>query len=290
MSIKSMTGFGRGEYKTPHGPVRIELKSTNLKFFELSSRIPDGLAPFAEKIRKVVQARVKRGKVFLAVAAPETLLVPGKLYVNEKLAREYHKAFLRLNRVLGVSEKVGVMQIARMPDVISRAVSASDIRDTWLKTEGALRRALDSFDQSRAKEGQALVRDLLKRAGQIRIRLGRIRSQVPKIVRAHRQKLEKRRKDGAGDTAERIAAENASFAKASDITEEVVRMMSHLDAFKRTLREGGEAGRKIDFICQEMIRETNTIGSKSSDFHIADHVIHIKAELEKIREQAQNIE
>lgn len=288
--MKSMTGFGRAEFQTPHGPVRIELKSTNLKFFELSSRLPEDLIPFADPIRKIIQRRVKRGKVLLTVTAPEVLVTPGKLRLDERLARQYFGAFVRLGKVLGTGEKPSLAVIARMPDVLTRSVTTGDVRAIWSKAKGAVEKAVVEFDRSRLTEGRALGRDMAQRAARIAKSLRRIELRAPKVVALHRKKLEKRNGKAAEPETQRVQTELAAFAKSADITEETVRLRSHVRSFSQTLKGGGEVGRKIDFIAQEMIRETNTIGSKCNDYTISDEVIQIKAELEKIREQAQNVE
>ncbi len=288
--MKSMTGFGRAEFQTPHGPVRIELKSTNLKFFELSSRLPEDLVPFADPVRKMIQKRVKRGKVFLTVSAPEVLVTPGKLRLDERLARQYYNAFVRLGKVLKTGEKPSVALIARMPDVLTRAVTTGDVRAIWRKAKGAIEKAVAEFDRSRVQEGRALGRDMGARAAKIAKALRKIDQRAPKVISLHKKKLEKRHGESAEPDLQRLQAELAAFAKGTDVTEEIVRLRSHVRSFAETLKSGGEMGRKIDFIAQEMIRETNTIGSKCNDYTISDVVIHVKAELEKIREQAQNVE
>ena len=290
LPLKSMTGFGRAEFDTPHGPVRIEIKSTNLKFFELSSRLPEDLVPFAEAVRKLVQKRVKRGKVFLTVAAPEVLVTPGRLELDERLAQQYHRALSRLSKVLGTGEKPSLALIARMPDVMTRSVTRSDVRAIWRRAQAAIARAVEAFDRSRLAEGRALKRDMASRAERIAKSLRKIERRTPHVVLLYKKKLRKRLGEGGESDPQRMSAEVAAFAKSADITEELVRLKSHAASFRRTLPGGGEVGRKIDFIAQEMIRETNTIGSKCNDYAISEEVIHTKAELEKIREQAQNVE
>lgn len=287
-----MTGFGRASFTTPRGPVRVEIKSTNLKFLELSSRVPEELAPFSESIRKIIQRRVKRGKVFLSVAAPESLIVAGELKLNERLAAQYHRAFRRLGRALGIRETIGLGQIARMPDVFTRSVSPRDVTTLWRVMRAGLERALVLFERSRRREGGALAADMRKRAARIAAHLAVIRGRIPKVIELHRKKIAARLKlqPLEENSAGRVAAENAAFSKACDVTEEMVRLASHLAAFRTALGGDEEAGRKMDFILQEMIRETNTIGAKANDFAIAARVIQIKAELERIREQAQNVE
>ena len=288
-----MTGYGRSEFRTAHGPVRIEVKSVNHKFFELSPRLPNDLVPFTDEMRRLIQGRVLRGKIFLTVHSPDALLAPASPPLNEELARGYFAILTRLNRVLGLKEKITLTQVARMPDVITLSVSPRDADQIWTKTRKTLGTALLEFDRSRLREGALLVRDMLKRAADVEKRLKLIQKRAPKVVTLHREKLLKRlaHERGAADTArERAQSESAAFAKSCDITEEVVPLSSQLGALKEALREGGEVGRKIDFIAQEMNREANTMGAKSNDFGIANHVVHIKAEIEKMREQGQNVE
>ena len=288
-----MTGFGRAEFKTPTGAVQIEIKTTNHRYYEFSSRLPYPLLTHEEEIRKVTQARVKREKVYLSVAAPELLVRRGRLYVDEPLAKEYLKAYQKLNRVLKLKEKISLSQIARMPDVITSSTSTSERDLFWRHIRGALSKALNALDLSRRTEGRTLQQDLLKRSKKMQKALIQIRKRAPKIVALYKKRALKRYKkesNGGPSALERINQDVASFSKNTDITEETVRLGSHLHTFQKTLRRGGELGRKIDFIAQEMMREVNTTGAKCNDIEIAGQVIEIKSELEKIREQAQNLE
>jgi uncharacterized protein YicC (UPF0701 family) len=224
-----------------------------------------------DAIRKAVQARVRRGKVLLTVTAPENVLAAPEPHLDEALARRYHAILRRLGRTLGLREKVTLEHVLRMPDVVRRSVPGRAVREAWSRTRRALAGALAELDRSRLREGSLLARDML---------------------RSFQAKTRKRlRAEGDLATArERLQAETAAFAKACDATEEIVRLVGHVDALGSALREGGEVGRKIDFICQEMTREANTLGAKSNDYAIAEHVIHIKTEIDRIREQGQNVE
>lgn len=268
-SVRSMTGFGRAEFEIPQGPVQIEIKSTNHRYFEFSARLPHALLSHEEDIRRMTQKAIGRGKVHVTITAPEQLVRRGQLTVDENLAKEYHKALVRLNRALGLDEKITLRDIVRMPDVITSTAKVSERHKVWNDLSRALKTALDRLNASRALEGRKLTRDLL-------MRLGIIEKAAIRIRQRCRQR-EKRAADAAG-------------AKNMDITEELVRLGSHVGAFRGTLKSGGEVGRKIDFIAQEMVREANTTGSKCSDAPIASDVIEIKTEIEKIREQAQNLE
>lgn len=274
-SVKSMTGFGRAEFEIPQGPVEIEIKSTNHRYFEFSARLPHALLSHEEDLRRLTQKMVGRGKVHVTITAPDHLVRRGQLTVDENLAKEYHKAFLRLNRVLGLNHKISLQEIVRMPDVITSTAKVSERHKVWNELSRALKTALDRLDQSRGLEGRKLTRDLLMRLGIIERSTSRIRRRSAASAR-----IAKGKSSGSG----------AAQVKNTDVTEELVRLTSHIHAFRGTLKGGGEVGRKIDFIAQEMAREANTTGSKCSDSVVASDVIEIKTEIEKIREQAQNLE
>lgn len=253
-----MTGYGRAEFNTPRGPVRIEIKTTNHRYFEFSSRLPQALLTYEEPIRKAAQNHIRRGKVYVNVTAPEVLVRHERLYVDDGLAREYMQAFKHLNRVLGTNEKVSVAQIAKMPDVITITSSAVERARAWKGVESGLLKALKALDVSRRVEGAALRRDIAGCASKIEAAVRGIRLRIKGLP--------------------------------AEINEELVRLSSHLKTLKATLSEGGEAGRKLDFIAQELLRETNTTSAKCNDTAVSVRVIEIKSELEKIREQAQNLE
>lgn len=269
-SVRSMTGFGRAEFEIPQGPVQIEIKSTNHRYFEFSARLPHALLSHEEDIRRMTQKAVGRGKVHLTITAPDQLVRRGQLTVDEDLAKEYHKAFTRLNRALGLGERIALRDIVRMPDVITSAAKVSERHKVWNELSRALKAALERLNASRELEGRQLTRDLIMRLGIIEKASSRVR-----------KRSAARSKPGADTSA---------AAKNTDVTEELVRLSSHIGAFRGTLKGGGEVGRKIDFIAQEMVREVNTTGSKCSDSLIASDVIEMKTEIEKIREQAQNLE
>lgn len=261
-TVKSMTGFGRSEFEIPQGPVQIEIKSTNHRYFEFSARLPHALLSHEEDIRRLAQKAIGRGKVHLTITAPDQLVRRGQLTVDENLAKEYFKIFTQLNRALGLDQKVTLRDIVRMPDVITQTAKVSERHRVWNDLSRALKSALAQLTASRELEGRKLAKDLLARLNSIDRATARIRKRA-----IHRDKQGQ-----------------------SDITEELVRLSSHIGAFRGTLKAGGEVGRKIDFIAQELVREINTTGSKCNDSAIAADVIEVKTEIEKIREQAQNLE
>ena len=291
-----MTGFGQAELKSPQGAVRIELKSTNHKFLEISSRLPGHLAEHEEEIRKRIAQRLSRGKIFLFASAPDPSVFSSRLVLNEALAKEVFQKTQRLKKLLklqAISEDALLREVLRYPDVLVKDTSSGRGVADLKQVSKALDIALAHLDRSRAAEGQALLKDLKNRVREIRAALGAVEKRLPAIAREFKKNLGQRAKEFLKEgeiDRDRMTQEVAQYLKSSDISEEVTRLRSHLTAMDRTLAEKGELGRKIDFIAQEMTRETNTIGAKSSDVAIADSVIRIKAAIEKIREQAQNVE
>ncbi len=294
--LRSMTGFGQAELKAPQGKFRVEIKSTNHKFLEVSSRLPGYLAEFEETMRRQVSQGIKRGKVLMFVSCPDPSIFSSRLSINEALAKEvFHKAvsvrkMLKLGRV---SDDALLREVMRYPDVLMKDTTQNQPPVYSQRLSRALDAALKDFDRSRAREGAALLRDLKGRVTEIRRALGHVEKRIPRAAREFKKDLASRMKDflrGQELDKERLTLEVAQFLKSSDISEEVTRLNSHLDGMEKALREDGELGRKIDFIAQEMTRETNTIGAKSSDAAITDAVIQIKSAIEKIREQAQNVE
>ncbi len=296
-----MTGYGRSELRSKHGRIRVEVKTTNHKFFEISSKLSPHLTEFEESIRKTVSQEIRRGKVYLFVSSPDPASFSSRLVLNEELALEVLHKVKRLRQVLGLKkakdpareEDFLLREVLHYPEVLTKDVSANQetlfFRDLQKAVAGALKKLRDS----RVFEGNALVRDFKRRLEEMKRSLRGVEKRLPVLGREFKASLETKMKEftknGALDT-ERITQEVALYLKNSDISEEVTRLKSHIDAMMKTLKESGEIGRKIDFIAQEMYRETNTMGAKSSDVAIANHVIQLKSAIEKIREQAQNVE
>jgi len=294
--IRSMTGFGQAELKSSQGSFRIELKSTNHKFLEISSRVPGHLSEFEEAMRREIGKKIRRGKILLFVSCPDPSVFSSRLVVNENLAREVFEKAVSVRKMLKmarVSDDALLREVLRYPDVLTKDASMDKRSAYTTKLTGVLSAALADFDRARAAEGAALLRDLKKRVAEVRGSLRTIEKRLPSAAKDFRKSLESRLKDFLKEgelDRERLTIEVAQYLKSSDISEEVTRLNSHLVGMERALKEAGELGRKLDFIAQEMTRETNTIGAKSSDSVITDAVIKIKSGIEKIREQAQNVE
>lgn len=292
-----MTGFGRSELRTPYGFIRVELKTTNHKFLEVSSKLPPHVSEFEDPIRRAISEKIRRGKVYLFVHTPDPSAFTSRLMLNEALAREVAKKIRQLRTVLSleapIQERELWREVLRYPDVLTKDQSRRDDSTFSKDLFKALAQALEKLERSRAQEGRALGRDLEQRGSQIRQALTAIERRLPRLAKEYAKRLRERAseflKNGEVDR-DRLTQEVAQYLKNSDIAEEITRLKSHLDSLRRTLGETGEIGRKIDFIGQEMIREANTIGSKSSDVDLAERVIQIKSAIERIREQAQNLE
>jgi uncharacterized protein (TIGR00255 family) len=294
--IRSMTGFGQAELKSPQGSIRVELKSTNHKFLEISSRLPGHLAEYEEQLRKQASQKVSRGKIFMFVSCPDPSVFSSRLVLNESLAKEvFHKtrSVQKILNLKNVSEDAMLREVLRYPDVLTKDSSHDRGLVAVKRVSQALELSLANLDRSRGAEGKALLKDLQGRVREIRNSLNSIARRLPALAKEYKKNLAQRSKtllkNGQVDH-DRLTQEVAQYLKSSDISEEVTRLRSHLQGMDKALAEKGELGRKIDFIAQEMTRETNTIGAKSSDVSIANNVIQLKSSIEKIREQAQNVE
>ncbi|OIO37277.1 MAG: hypothetical protein AUJ72_04825 [Candidatus Omnitrophica bacterium CG1_02_46_14] len=316
-----MTGFGQSELKIPQGFIRVEIKTINHKFFEMVCRLPGPLSEFEDTVRKMVTQEIRRGKISLVLSCPDPSAFMKKLVLNEALAKEIYQKILRLKKILGADpaktnagfEAVLLKEVLNYPDVLTKESSSSERVSLSKELEKAVALAVSKLRSSRLQEGKALGRDILNRILEIKKALNVIKKRIPVLEREYRKTLEAKMKEflpakmkadfrqteggqvpsgGKEDEIyyERLTLEVAMYVKNSDISEEMTRMKSHMDAMKKALKENGEIGRKIDFIAQEMYRESNTMGAKSSDVAIANSVIEIKSAIEKIREQAQNVE
>lgn len=296
--IRSMTGFGKAECilssgRIAKGKITVELKTVNHKFLDVSLKLPVGMSIFEDKVKDVLQKNVKRGKMNVNVFYDGALLKEGKVVIDPKTAKRYYAELSKLEKSLGLKNGITVKDLAALPGVVSYEIEEAKVAALWPKVKIALERALAKLGKDREKEGKALFTDLNNRARNIKVLLNIIRSRAHLNIDEYRRKFTDRVKDLTGGRTidmGRLEMEVAIFAKNSDISEEITRLDNHLANFAKTISEIGEVGKKIDFIAQELHRETNTIGSKASDFKISKSVIEIKGEIEKIREQAKNLE
>jgi len=290
--IRSMTGFGKGKGVFKNGQVRIEVKTFNHKYLELSCKIPEFLQTFEEQIKKTIRKKVKRGKLYLWItyeSGDDSLGVA----IDEKKLRRYYNLLKGIKKKFNLKGDLTLDQLLSLPDVITSKPKQENTRTLWRHTSAALDDALESLLKMRKKEGAALYKDLTQRCKNITKSLNKIKLLLPREITRYRSKLKKKigsSSDKNGFRRERIEAEVALFAKNCDVSEELTRIAAHIDNFKSTLKGSSESGKVLDFIAQELHREINTVGAKSSDFMISREVIFIKGEVEKIREQVQNIE
>lgn len=292
--IKSMTGYGRGEACAEGRRFTVELKSVNNRYCEVILRQPRSLSQFEDKIKRLIQNKVTRGRLDGYITIEETAEVTPTVKVDKALALTYYKSMEELMADLAISDKISIKDIIALPNVITLEQTEEDIEAWYPAIQQATEQALDDLIAMRENEGQRLKADILQRAEVIRgLMLGQVSERAPLVVQEYREKLTQRLaewlENGAIDE-NRLAAEVAIFADRADISEELVRLNSHLAQLEQIFAEGGAVGRKLDFLVQEMNREVNTIGSKANDLIITNAVVNAKSELEKIREQVQNIE
>ncbi len=294
--VKSMTGYGRAEKTISGRTITAEVRSVNNRYLDCNIRMPR-LYLFAEEgMKSLVQGTISRGKVdvFLTVVNNEGEALSVK--VNEALAKSYLAALRRLRELDGggqVEWIVPVTQLARFQDVLTVEKQEEDTERAAQEISAVLAEALADFDQMRAREGEKLKEDILSRAAVIEEKVALVEERSPQTVSEYRAKLEARMNEVLSNTQldpARILTEAAIFADKVAVDEETVRLRSHIGQLREMLDKGGAIGRKLDFLIQEFNREANTIGSKCGDIDIARQVLDIKAEIEKIREQVQNIE
>ncbi len=291
--IKSMTGYGSGKAELGSKTFTVEIKSVNSRYSDFSIKMPRVYTFLEDPIRKAASARINRGKVDIYVNVESSGDDDSVVKVNEALAREYLEGLRTLSASLNISSNATAETFLRIPDVFTVDKADEDeelIAKTVLE---ALSLALDGFDTMRVAEGEKLARDLKEHLGFILSATGEVEKRSPEIVTEYRARLEERMRDILGSATydeTRLLTEVAIFSDKVNVNEETVRLRSHVDQFTKMLDEGGSVGRKIDFLIQEMNREINTIGSKSNDLDVARIVIDVKAEIEKLREQIQNVE
>lgn len=291
--IRSMTGFGRAQASVEGYNITVEIRSVNHRYFEFYAKIPRTYSFLEEKVKSTLSTSISRGKVECSLQIESTADDSVVVTVNEPLARGYVEAVGNIADTLSLSNDLTALSIARFSDVLSITKAPVDEDALWAKVEPVVKEALDGFVSMRETEGKKLADDVLSRAETILENVSYIEERSPETVKQYSEKLLERMKNVLGDTQideSRILTEAAIYADKVAVAEETVRLRSHIDQL-RTMLESKEAiGRKLDFLVQEINREANTIGSKAQDVDIARRVIDIKAEVEKIREQIQNIE
>ena len=291
--IKSMTGYGGAKGEVNAIAVTAELKSVNNRYLDVSVRLPKSCLFAEEAVRAAVAEKISRGKVDVFINVDTSGAEEAVIKVNENLAAAYLKAVKDTAERFGLEGDVNALTLLRFPEVLSADKTDTD-RDTVAQAIGAvLAEALTEFDAMRAREGQRLAEDIEGKLKNLEAMVAAVEARSPQTVAEYREKLLGRMKEVLADASVdegRILQEAAIYADKVAVDEEMVRLKSHIAQFRLLLAQGSPAGRKLDFLTQEMNREANTTGSKCADSAIAKTVIDMKAELEKIREQIQNIE
>lgn len=290
--LKSMTGYGRSKLELDGREYFIEIKSVNHRYTDITVKLPRNISYLEDKIKKTVLNSVSRGKIDVSITYSNLKDVNGSICINKKLASEYIKQLKEIAIENGLSQDINVAEILKLPDILTSS-NDEDEEKTWKTIEPKLCEALITFNKMREEEGIKLCEDVLKRIDTIYENLQIISAKSTGLVEKYIVKLELRIKEILKtDTIDknRLAEEAVIFSDKCSIEEELTRMHSHISQFKQMIMESTAKGKKIDFLIQEMNRETNTIASKANCLDITKMVIEIKTELENIREQIQNIE
>lgn len=291
--IKSMTGYGKSEQTIDSLNVTVEIKSVNHRYFEFSARVPREYGFLEEKLKKYCNSLITRGKVECYVSVEDLEEREMEVNVNETLAAGYVKALKELSERFGLKDDISAVTLSRYPDVITLHKASEDEERIWNAVKTVAETAVSKFIEMRETEGSKLRGDILSRADYIIECVEFIEGRSPETVREYNEKLKQRMKELLGDAAvdeQRLLNEAAIYADKIAVDEETVRLRSHISQLREFMNSSKAIGRKLDFLVQEINREANTIGSKAQDVDIAKKVIAIKAEVEKIREQVQNIE
>ncbi len=291
--IKSMTGFGRAETVTPERKISVELKSVNHRYLDLNVKMPKKLSFLEGNIRSLMKEYMQRGKVDVFINCEDYTLNCGSLKYNRELAGEYLGYLKEMAETFGLENDIRVSTLSRYPEVFTMEEQAMDEDQLWSSLEIPLREACRKFVETRTREGENLKKDLIEKLEGLDEKVCLVAERSPEVVQAYREKLEAKMHELLEDSQiddSRIAAEVVLFSDKICNDEETVRLRSHIKGMKKILDESEGVGRKLDFMAQEMNREANTILSKSNDLTISNIAIDLKTEIEKIREQIQNIE
>lgn len=291
--LKSMTGYGRNETVEGGKKIVCEIKSVNHRYSDYTIRTPRNYAFLEDKIRKLASEYISRGKTDIYIGTEIFEGADREISVNTELAKSYYKALSELRDELGLKDDISVMGLARYPDIFASEQKRENEEEVWNSVRNTLVPALEAFTAMRTREGERIRQDLEQRVEYMKTLVAKIEKRSPETVNEYRERLyEKLREvlDGNDIDDARILTEAAIFADKVAVNEELVRLNSHFEEFYAITSSDEPAGRRLDFLIQEINREINTTGSKASDMEIAKVVVELKAETEKLREQIQNIE
>lgn len=291
--LLSMTGYGSAKGSVEGQEITVELKSVNNRYLDCSVRLPRNFLFAEDTVKQAVSAGVSRGKVDVFVSAQTSQDSGTVVSVNEELARGYRDAVARIAETLGLESGLNAFSLARFPDVLTVERRELDKDKAAAALSDITAKAVEEFNAMREREGERLRRDMLGKLETIEGLVSVVEERSPQTVKEYRERLEARLRDILADRSldeQRVITEAAIFADRTAVDEETVRLRSHIAQFRTMLEEGSPIGRKMDFLVQEFNRESNTIGSKCSDASLAKVVVDLKSEIEKIREQLQNVE
>lgn len=293
-SVRSMTGYGRGEHMAEERKFTVEMKSVNHRYNDMTIKLPRSLASLEDKIKKRIMRDVFRGKTDVYISFETFSAADVEVKLNEALAAAYIEKLNLLEEAFALSGGGNKLELAaKFPDVITVEKAQQEEEVIWETLSPALDEAVEKFVAMRQAEGENLKKDVLLKGERIKTLVAEVKERSPLVVAEYQEKLKNRLKDllgGVDVDPQRLAAEVAVFADRGCVDEEVTRLESHLVQLKDILEKGGQVGRKLDFLIQEMNRESNTIASKANDIQIVKATIELKSEIEKIREQIQNLE
>ncbi len=291
--IKSMTGFGRYELQEAQRKITVEMKSVNHRYLDVAIKMPKKLNYFEAAIRNELKNYIQRGKIDIFITYEDFTEKNVCVKYNKELAAEYMKYLCQMAEDFSLDNDVRVSCLSRFPEILTMEEQTVDEEELWHLLARAIKGAAEGFVNTRIREGEHLRDDLLTKLDGMLMHLEFIKERSPQIIAEYKQKLEEKVRDLLADPKmdeNRLLMEVTIFADRVCVDEELVRLESHIKATRDTLISGGSIGRKLDFIAQEMNREANTILSKSGDLEISNHAIELKTEIEKVREQIQNIE
>lgn len=291
--IKSMTGFGRSEIVKGNRKISVEIKSVNHRYLEAGIKMPKKLNVFESRMRDLLKKYATRGKIDIFINYEDDSESQVNLKFNQNIADEYMAIFNNMSEKYNLKNDMTVGGLARFPEVITMDEVQEDEEELWHFIEEAMKAALEQFVNTRILEGENLKKDLLGKLDHMEELVAFVEMRSPEIMKEYRSKLESKVKELLGDTTideSRIATEVIIYADKICVDEETVRLRSHIEHARKCLNEDGGIGRKMDFIAQEMNREANTTLSKANDIEISNAAIDLKTEIEKVREQIQNIE
>lgn len=291
--LRSMTGFGRAHIMFEGREILVEIKSVNSRYYEFSSKLPRAYGYIDEKLKSLLANKISRGKVEVSVSIFNQIGTDATIEVNEPLARQYVEALRGVSETLSLRDDLSLSSIMRFSDVFTIKKTIEDEEVVWEQVAQVAREALDKFIEMRETEGAKMHDDIASRLNFIEERVGRIEAQSPETTKAYREKLFAKIQAVVADRnidEARVLTEAAIFSEKTAVDEETVRLRSHISQYRDYIEQDVPVGRKLDFLTQELNREVNTIGSKCQDLEITKMVVDMKSEIEKIREQIQNVE